>query len=345
VRSRFDAPPDSSLQVTIEHPSDKSKTTMTLLARPKLAPAMKTGPVTLLLLCLAVFALAEEPNSDAVRRGQLKHLGGAVKAYQLIHDGKSPAKLSDLYNEGLAENLSDFVRPGSHKLITLDSEIDEKSDYTLESMPDTKDLLVREKSPGADGKLLGVFADGTIKVLATSSSSGAGAKPNGANIAFGTVLAIILLGGLAAALWAYARRPLSSRQRSFSELLSRVAQAVKQLRAAIGPAGEFLNTARRQGEQMARKMSAAGRKLVSVLKSRPVESHPLPAKKAVESKGVTCTSCKTVNSAPAKFCRSCGASLGASQAAVLRPSGTCKACGKPLKPGAKFCTVCGSHVI
>src|SRR5690348_5666961 len=131
---------------------------------------MKPGAVTL-LLCLALFALAQEPNSDAIRRGQLKHLGGAVKAYQIIHDGKSPAKLSDLYHEGLAENLSDFVRPGSHTLITIESEIDQKSDYTLESMPDTKDLLVREKSPSdADGKVLGVFADGTIKLLTAPGS-------------------------------------------------------------------------------------------------------------------------------------------------------------------------------
>ena len=242
---------------------------------------MKPGPVTLLLLllCLALFGFSQEPNSDAVRRGQLKHLGGALKAYQIIHDGKSPAKLSDLYREGLAESLSDFVRPGGPTRITTDSEIDEKSGYTLESMPGTKDLLVREKSPGAEGKMLGVFADGTIKVLATSSSSVAGAKPNAANIAFENVLAIVLVGGLAAALWVYARRirrPMGARQRPFSEVVSRVAQAMKQIRAARGPAGEFLNTAGRRGGQLAWKMAAGGRKLVSALKSRPVKSNPLP---------------------------------------------------------------------
>jgi hypothetical protein len=305
---------------------------------------MKPGVLTLLLLCLALFSLAEEPNSDAVRRGQLKNLGGAVKAYRIIHDGKSPAKLSDLYRDGLAENLSDFVRPGSHALITIDSEIDEKSDYTLESMPDTKDLLVREKSPGADGKVLGVFADGTIKVLAAPGFSGPGA--------FGAILVIILLAGLAAAaLWAHAywvrrpmakRWPMGQRQRSFSEMVGQVARAIGQLWTAMGSARKFLNRAFRRLGQMAQKMPAAGRKLVSVVKSRPVKPKPLPAQKEIE---ISCPSCKTVNSTSAKFCHSCGAVLGASQAAVPPPSGTCKACGKPLKPGAKFCTVCGSHVV
>jgi len=311
---------------------------------------MKPGPVTLLLLCLAVLALAEEPNNDAIRRGQLKNLGGAIKAYQILHDGKSPAKLSDLYREGLVERLSGFVRPGSHTLITIDSEIDEKGDYTLESMPDAKDLLVREKSPGgADDKMLGVFADGTIKVLATSSSFGAGAKPNAAGIAFGTILAIVLLGGLAAAaMWAHAywvRRPMAQRQRSFSGAAGRVAQAMRQLPAAMAPAREFLNTAGQRWGQMARKMADAGRKSVSAIKSRPVKPHPLRTKQAVEGKGVSCPSCKAVNPAPTKFCRSCGAALGASQAAVPPPSATCQACGKPLTPSAKFCTACGVRVM
>jgi hypothetical protein len=309
---------------------------------------MKPGAVTL-LLCLALFALGEEPNSDTIRRGHLKHLGGAVKAYQIIHDGKSPAKLSDLYHEGLAESLSDFARPGSRTLITLDTEIDQKSDYTLESMPDTKNLLVREKSPGdADGKVLGVFADGTIKLLTAPGSSGSGVKPNAVNIAFGTVLAIVLLGGLAAALWAYARWKRSRtgpRRHSFSEVVNRVAQAMKQLRAAMGPGREFLKTALQRTGQVVRKMAAAGRKAVSAVKSRPVGPHPLPAEKAVESKGVVCPSCRAVISAPAKFCSCCGAALGASQAAVLPLSATCKGCGKPLRLGAKFCAACGLHAI
>jgi hypothetical protein len=308
---------------------------------------MKPGMFTLLLLCLALFAFAEGPNSDAVRRGQLKHLGGAVKAYQLIYNGKSPAKLSDLYREGLAENLSDFVRPGSHTLITIDSEIDQKSDYTLESMPDAKGLLVREKTPGVDGKLLGVFADGTIKVLAASGSFGPAA--------FGAILVFVLLAGLAAtALWAYAywvrrpmakRRPTGQRWRSFPEMVGQVTRAVRQLWTAMGPARKSLNRAFQRLGQMARKMPAAVRKLVSVLKSRLMKSKPSPPQKEVASKGVTCPSCKTVNSTPAKFCRSCGAALGSSQAAVPPATGTCKSCGKPLKPGAKFCAVCGLPVV
>jgi hypothetical protein len=251
---------------------------------------VKAGPVTLLLLlCLALLSLAQEPNSDALRRGQLKHMGGALRAYQIIHDGKSPAKLSDLYREGLAESLSDFVRPGGPTRITTDSEIDEKSDYTLEPVPEAKDFLVREKTPGPDGKLLGIFTDGAIKVLATSSSSEAGAKPDGGNIVVETVFAIALVVGLVAALWIYARRRgwlAGGRGRHFPEVVKRVTQAVKQFRAAAGPAGKHLKSASQRGVQTAWKTAAAGRKLVSDLKSRPVKLNPLPPQKAVKTKQV-----------------------------------------------------------
>jgi Double zinc ribbon len=355
---------------------------------------MKPGTV-MLLLCSALVAFGEEPNSDAVRRGQLKHLGGAVKAYQIIYAGKSPAKLSDLYREGLAESFSEFVRPGSPTFITVDSEIDEKSDYTLESMPDTKDLLVREKSPGPDGAILGVFANGAIKVLATSKSSVAGAKPNAANSAFEVIVAIILLGGLvAAALWAYVRwvrAPKGERPRSFSEVVKRAAQDTRRLWIAIGPARaflkkalqrggqmtlkmaaaagrmaltmaaaagrklvsavksrqtqEFFKTALQRGGQVAQKMAAAGRKSVSAAESLPLEPQPLPAPPAVESKVVTCPSCKAPNPVLGKFCHSCGAPLEASQAAAPPQTAICPGCGKPLKLGAKFCAVCGSPVV
>jgi hypothetical protein len=84
---------------------------------------------------------------------------------------------------------------------------------------------------------------------------------------------------------------------------------------------------------------------VSHVKSRPVERHPLPAEKAAKTQGVSCPSCKTINSAPAKFCRSCGRALVADKAAVVAPNATCQACGKTLKPEAKFCAACGFRVI
>src|SRR2546423_1448383 len=51
--------------------------------------------LTLLLITLPTIARADD--SEGACGTHLKHLGGAVKAYQLIHNNKNPAKLSDLY--------------------------------------------------------------------------------------------------------------------------------------------------------------------------------------------------------------------------------------------------------
>jgi hypothetical protein len=314
------------------------------------AGRMKKFIVILTGIACSLLVAAERPDPEAACKANLERLGGAVRAYRIVHDGKGPEHLSDLFTDGYVENLGDFICPASQTKITSSKEIDTNSDFTLDPLPDTKDLIVREKSPGhADGKVLGVFADGTIKLLAAPGSSGAGATPNAGNIAFGAILAIVVLGGLAAAaLWAYAywvRRPMGQRQRAIPEVIGRVTQAMRQLRAAMRPPREFVNTARHRWGQIARKVAATGRKSVSPPKSPPVERHPLAAEKAVKSRGVSCPSCNTPNSAPAKFCRSCGATLGASQAAVLAPSTTCQACGKPLTPGAKFCAACGFRVM
>ncbi len=125
-----------------------------------------------LLLWFPALLCAQEANSGAIRRGQLKHLAGAIKGYEIIHDNKAPAKLSDLYRDGLADSLGDFVRPGSGTSITVDSEIDAKSDYTMEPLPELKDLLVREKNPepGKD-KLLAIAKDGAIKKVSVGKTS------------------------------------------------------------------------------------------------------------------------------------------------------------------------------
>ncbi len=124
------------------------------------------------LLLLPLFARAEDANPEATCRTHLRNLGGAVKAYQLLHDNKTPGKLSDLYLDGLIDSYGDFVCPASGTTITMTSEIDAKSDYTFESLPDTKDLLAREKSPHhANDTVLAVFADGAIKPVAVPGAS------------------------------------------------------------------------------------------------------------------------------------------------------------------------------
>jgi hypothetical protein len=130
---------------------------------------MKTRLLAL-VLCAPLFAVAEEANSDAARAATLKHLGGAIKGYQIIHDTKPPMKLSDLYRDGLADSFGDFVRPGSGTTITMETEIDAKSDYTLEPLPDVKNMLVREKTP-VNNNVLVLLADGSIKSVPTSQSA------------------------------------------------------------------------------------------------------------------------------------------------------------------------------
>ncbi len=114
-----------------------------------------------LLLLLAGVAHAADTNPETACRTHLRNLGGAVKAYALLHDNKSPAKLSVLYLEGLVDSLGDFVCPASGVSITMASEIDAKSNYELGS----GDVLIREKAARHDGQALAVFADGSIRAV------------------------------------------------------------------------------------------------------------------------------------------------------------------------------------
>ncbi len=120
----------------------------------------------LLALILALPAIASADDNEATCRQHLNRLAGAVKAYRLIHNEKSPAKLSDLYLDGLADSLGDFVCPASGVSITAAGDIDAKTDYAL----GTGDILVREKSARHDGKALAVMADGSIKPVAGTAA-------------------------------------------------------------------------------------------------------------------------------------------------------------------------------
>lgn len=127
---------------------------------------------TILALAFAAFPLLAHAQDDSARRAQIKHLGGAIKAYGILHENKLPVKLSDLYRDGLADKLSDFVSPGSGTAITSDAEIDAKGDYTMEPVGDKKDMLVREKAPAKGGNtVLAIFADGKIEALPVSGGT------------------------------------------------------------------------------------------------------------------------------------------------------------------------------
>lgn len=118
-----------------------------------------------LLLVIPLLALAEE-GGDIECRVHLKKLGNAVRAYKLIHDDAKPAKLSDLFLDGLVTSLGDFTCPASGTAIADSAGIDAKSDYTFESLPGAAGLVVREKKPNhAQASVLALLADGTVKAL------------------------------------------------------------------------------------------------------------------------------------------------------------------------------------
>lgn len=139
---------------------------------------MKCKALAFALVTLAIWSRAEDAPVSAARRDQLKHLGGAIKAYGILHESKPPARLSDLYHDGLADKLNDFVCPGSGTTITSEAEIDAKSDYTLEPLAGAKEMIVREKNPlpGAN-TVLAIFTDSSIKSLPSSGGSTAAATP------------------------------------------------------------------------------------------------------------------------------------------------------------------------
>ncbi len=128
--------------------------------------------IALLLLSAVVVRGAED--SENVCRTHLRHLGGALKAYKLLHEDKAPTKLSELYLEGLTDSLGDFNCPASGTTIATAAEIDAKSDYE----PGSGDILVREKLAHHGDKPLAILADGSIKPIdSTKTAETAPAKP------------------------------------------------------------------------------------------------------------------------------------------------------------------------
>ncbi|MBX9794123.1 MAG: zinc ribbon domain-containing protein [Burkholderiaceae bacterium] len=62
--------------------------------------------------------------------------------------------------------------------------------------------------------------------------------------------------------------------------------------------------------------------------------NPSPAPPPVVN-GVSCPSCRSINSPGARFCQQCGTSMAPA---------ACAQCGTTLQAGARFCAQCGKTV-
>lgn len=123
------------------------------------------------LLLVAGAVVAAGPAAEPACRVNLERLGAAVRAYRLIHDGRSPARLSELFLEGLVNDLGQFACPASGRAPPgRPEDIDAGSSYVLaEPGPGGggRECLVKEKaSAHAAGRVLAAFADGTVDFVA-----------------------------------------------------------------------------------------------------------------------------------------------------------------------------------
>lgn len=127
---------------------------------------------------------SEEPNPGvegavAASRQHLSALAGAIRAYGIINDGKTPASLDVLLAESLVDGPQIFVYPGTGTPVPPIGQADAKGDYTLQPLPGTKDALVREKRvTHTPGKILVAFNDGSVRLVdAPLGSEGPAAAP------------------------------------------------------------------------------------------------------------------------------------------------------------------------
>jgi hypothetical protein len=154
------------------------------------------GSATIVFLTASIIFPIVKPQSDpdAACRQRLENLAAAVTAYQVIHDGRKPGKLSDLYSEGLISSLSDFMIPGSEAALRTRADIDAQTGFTLAEPGDAPNVLVREKAPRAgrdtilaataDGKTLAIGA-GTSNPIKPSAPAAAGAPSRSSGFQIG----------------------------------------------------------------------------------------------------------------------------------------------------------------
>lgn len=180
---------------------------------------MKPILSSLILLTLACPLLADTLSNgaanDQARQKNLAKLARVIKNYREVHNGKGPEKISDLYYEGYIDDLSPFVIPGSATKLRSRTELDAKSDYTIDPLPGQPDVVVRERKPLQQaGEVLAAFNDGTIRPVPAAASSaetqgqesGKGSAPiaaQGSSSGFwwmlaGGILAVVVVGAIAA---------------------------------------------------------------------------------------------------------------------------------------------------
>jgi len=96
----------------------------------------------------------------------LKKLAAGIETYRLLYE-KRPAKLSELYYEGIVDDLRTFVCPASGTRSVLQTEIDTKGDYLLGEVG--KDLVRERGAFHTPGQAFAIFPDGTISAVTDSA--------------------------------------------------------------------------------------------------------------------------------------------------------------------------------
>lgn len=139
---------------------------------------MKACFVALLVTIAVPMPLAQGDTRETECRAHLGRLGSAIRAYRMIHDGKHPAALSDLYYEGMVDRLSDFVCPVSGTMINVAADIEAKTDYAIGRAASGAEALVQERVARHQGnQVLALFADGTVRLIRADAPAGAGMPP------------------------------------------------------------------------------------------------------------------------------------------------------------------------
>lgn len=124
----------------------------------------------MLVAVLMLPVVGDEAQEQASRRN-LQILGEAIRMHLTLNNARLPARLSELYKQGLVGSLRVFVSPSSGKTIVRASQIDELTDYacaTELSKPPMK--LLWERYGLHDGKALVYHSDGTFTKIAAPAA-------------------------------------------------------------------------------------------------------------------------------------------------------------------------------
>ena len=126
---------------------------------------MRHALAILLLATVAAHAQTAAPKHEQECREHLQTLGYGFTRYLLHHDGRPPARISELYTGGYVPDLDTFTCPASSTRIASAAQIDALSDYSLarEISGERPLLLVRDKAGFHGGQALAFYSDRTFK--------------------------------------------------------------------------------------------------------------------------------------------------------------------------------------